>query len=134
MDLWYVVHAAEELQHEHANGPYVGGQAVSNFGGVAFTERKSAVGLLDRPGGRSLRSSIKCGPDMRLHPSPTSHCRIPKVREQHSVGSIWRYRTEYVLGLDVSMGNAFAVDVNDAAEDLTNNPSNLDLFEGIVLC
>lgn len=32
------------------------------------------------------------------------------------------------------MGNAFAVDVNDAAEDLTDNPSNLDLFEGIVLC
>lgn len=32
------------------------------------------------------------------------------------------------------MGNAFAVDVDDTAEDLTDNPSNLDLFKGIVLC
>lgn len=84
--------------------------------------------------GGSSRSSIKCGPDVRLHPSSASHCRIPKVREQDSVGSIWRYRTEDVLGLDVSMGNAFAVDVDDAAEDLTDNPSNLDLFKDIVLC
>lgn len=51
MDLWYLMHAAEELQHEHADGPYVDGQAMSNFGGVAFTERKSAVGLLERTGG-----------------------------------------------------------------------------------
>jgi hypothetical protein len=69
-----------------------------------------------------------------LHPSTACHRRVPKVGEQNSVGGIRRYRTEYVLGLDVSMGNTFAMDVDDPAENLTDNPSNLDLFEGIVLC
>ena len=50
------------------------------------------------------------------------------------MGGIGRYSAEYVFRLDVSVGNTFAVDIHKSVEDLADNPSNLHLSEGVVLC
>lgn len=54
---------------------------------------------------------------------------MAKISEGQSVCRFWTCHAEDVLGLDVSMRNAFIVQVGEALEDLANHPSDFELLE-----
>lgn len=75
-----------------------------------------------------LRGLIVLSADKRRQPTPPVDGRAPEIGDTNPVSSLRGDREEYVLGLEVAMDKATAVDVLETGNDLAHDPLQLLVF------